>query len=169
MGQRGKAAVLLPLEVLVCLALPCVPQWERRFLLVSCLTFKAGHSKWSQYSFAVEAPRMNVWSWLHPDKNGTDSAGFREWMFSASVERSRFGVAKLGTISQSQALTIQRRKESNILQRWRTGAWDLGHAVLSVHVNCLCGQFSVFTVKNLDLPKLPLWKKRERNFQYSDL
>lgn len=90
-------------------------------------------------------------------------------MFSASVERSRFLVAKLGTISQSQVLTNQWRKESDTLQGWRTGAWDLGCVVLGVHVNCLCGQFSVFTVKNPDLPKLPVWKKRESNFHYSDL
>lgn len=47
------------------------------------------------------------------------------------------------------------------MQGWRTGAWDLGCVVLGVHVNCLCGQFVVFIVKNLDLPKLPMWKKRE--------
>lgn len=85
-------------------------------------------------------------------------------MFSASVERSRFVAEKLGTVSQSQALTNQRRKESDTLQGWRTGAKGLGYVVLGVHVNCLCGQFDVFTVKNPDLPKQPMWKKRESNF-----
>lgn len=36
--------------------------------------------------------------------------------------------------------------------------------VLGVHVNCLCGQFAVFTVKNPDLPKLPVWKKERAIF-----
>lgn len=55
------------------------------------------------------------------------------------------------------------------MQGWRTGAWDLEYVVLGVHVNCLCGQFAVFTVKNPDRPKLPMWKKRECNFHYLDL
>lgn len=36
--------------------------------------------------------------------------------------------------------------------------------VLGVHVNCLCGQFAVFTEKNPDLPKLPAWKKESAIF-----
>lgn len=88
------------------------------------------------------------------------------------MERPRFVIAKLGAISQSQVWTnqaVEKKREQHTVQGWRTGAWDLGCVVLGVHVNCLCGQFAVFTVKNPDLPKLPVWKKRECNFHYSDL
>lgn len=86
------------------------------------------------------------------------------------MERPRFFYCKArGNLTKPSLDQPEKKREQHTVQGWRTGAWDLGCVVLGVHVNCLCGQFAVFTVKNPDLPKLPVWKKRECNFHYSDL